>query len=225
MDLSVIHDVDNVTSGSNVLQQQSAANFFGIQGQDYLLYYDIPNDSSSQIELNGIYSDDSMDYWEYRFSDENPLNPQVNVVTDRTINSTATCQQYRVTFADVNSTNITYLDSNGQSVSRYIQPISPGATTYMSNTRSNCGPRCSEVNAFQLADNTSILDSSFFQCNCTVWPVLDASTGEPVIAQAPFQLPDLQAQILAGAVAWSGFGTANDTWECMSSRPILSPSS
>ena len=202
-DLSLIRDKYN-DSIPGYYQQLNAAQTYGIQGEDYGFYIDV--DPADQTFQNGVYSDDNEDYFLYRFIDVNPDDTSINVVSQRTINSTATCDAFKVIAGgDLNSTNITYIDGAGDPVSMWIQPTSPGAMTYIGNTQSDCGPRCTEVMALQLADNITIMDTSFFKCNNTLGPVLDATTGYEVVASKPYEMPDVQAQIMAGAIGWTGF--------------------
>ena len=204
-DLSLIREPDNDTI-TDYYTQLAAANNYGIAGQDYPIYIDIPNDALDQTYSNALYTDDSYSYMEYRFDDQNPDDSSLNIVTWRTITATATCEAFKVVAgATLNSTNTTYVEKNGDLVNVWIQPVTPGFTTWMSNTDSHCGPRCTEVWALQAADNLNVPNSTLFKCNNTVAPVIDASGAYPVNATPPLQMPDKQAKIIAGAIGWSGF--------------------
>jgi hypothetical protein len=204
-DLSLIRDPNNMTI-TDYYTQIAAANNYGISGQDYSMLKDIPDDALDQTWSNSIYTDDAYSYMEYRFDDVNPSNPALNIITWRTITATATCEAYKVVAgATLDSENTTYVEKNGDLVTVWIYPVTPGFTTWMSNTKSNCGPRCTEVWALQAADNVTILDSLLFKCNNTVAPVIDCSNDPCMDAVAPFQMPDEQAQIIAGSIGWSGF--------------------
>jgi hypothetical protein len=204
-DLSLVRDPNNDTI-TDYYTQIAAANNYGISGQDYFIYINIPDDALSQTYSNALYTDSVYSYMEYRFDDLNPDDQSLNVITWRTINATATCDAYKVVAgATLNSTNTTYVEKNGDLVNVWIQPVTPGFTTWMSNTKSHCGPRCTEVWALQAADGVTVLDSMLFKCNNTVGLVIDSSGYYPVEAAAPLQMPDEQAKIIAGAIGWSGF--------------------
>ena len=101
--------------------QQTAANVYGLSGEDYDLDFDIPNDALDQTDTNAIYTDDNEDYMEYRFQDLNPDDWALSIVTWRTINATATCEAYKVVAgADINSSYTTYLDKAGKNVTMWI---------------------------------------------------------------------------------------------------------
>jgi hypothetical protein len=204
-DLSLIRDINNDTI-TDYYTQIAAANLYGISGQDYLIYPNISDDALSQTYTNAIYTDNSHSYMEYRFDDLNPNDESLDVISWRTINATAHCEAYKVVAgATLNSTNTTYVEKNGDLVTVWIQPVTPGFTTWMSNTKSDCGPRCTEVWVLQAADGVTVIDSMLFKCNNTVNLVIDSSGDYPVVAAAPLQMPDEQAQIIAGAIGWSGF--------------------
>lgn len=96
--------------------------------------------------------------WKYRFDDVNLDDPALNIVTWSTITATATCEAYKVaTDAILDSENTTYVEKNGDLVNVWVYPVTPGFTTWMSNTKSNCGSRCTEVWALQAADNVVTL--------------------------------------------------------------------
>ena len=212
-DLSLIRDWRNDTI-VDYYTQLSTANDYGIAGQDYSIYIDVPDDALDQTANNAIYTDDAYDYMEYRFDDTNPDDSSLNFITWRTINATATCEAYKVVAgANLSSDYTTYIDSDGSQVTMWIYPVTPGFITYMSNTKSQCGPRCTEVWALQAGDGKIVLDSTLFKCNNTVAQVIDDSGDYPVVASPPFQMPDPQAKIIAGAVGWSGFYYNNTPWE------------
>jgi hypothetical protein len=226
-DLSLIRNSNNDTI-TDYYTQLSAANNYGIAGQDYDVDVDVANDALDQTYSNAIYTDDAYNYMEYRFDDLNPDDEDLNIITWRTITATATCEPFKVVAgATLNSTNSTYVEKNGDLVNVWIQPVTPGFTTWMSNTQSHCGPRCTEVWALQAADGVTVLDSTLFKCNNTVAPVIDDSGDYPVNAAAPLQMPDEQAKIIAGAIGWSGFYYDFTPFEFVrySQATIWSPSS
>ena len=211
--LGAIYDPYNDTV-STYYDQLNAANTYGVSGTDYGIEVDVPDDSSDQTDLNTIYTNDAYDYMEYRFDDDNPYeldqSADINIVTDRTINATAVCESFKVigNGGQLNETNdiITFVDKDGNQYTKWVSPTSPGAVTYMGNTKSNCGPRCTEVWALQVADGYYVLDSTFFKCNNTVgWVMYDDTDETYAPTDPPFQMPDEQAKIIAGAIGWSGF--------------------
>lgn len=183
----------------------------GIQGQDYRVYNNGPPDQ--QVFTQTLYSDDSQDYVMYRFIDQNPDNSLIQIPSDRTINSTSVCFAYPVIDGGYgNQTNITYNENGTNQTLEMGDKVSPGATTYISETSLTCGPRCTRVMAFQAADGLNVDKPMFFDCNSTVSHV-NFDNSAPSGNDSMFDMPDEQAHIAAGAIGWTGFFYVNDTRE------------
>ncbi|OAP60881.1 hypothetical protein AYL99_05883 [Fonsecaea erecta] len=198
----------NQTNGESILAETAAANEWGVTGQDFEVF----EISFGQPigHLQAIYTDGSL--WWYRFVDRSPLTVSLSVVTERTVNTTATCQSFPVTYggyAGFQTDNasiafdVTWVDADGQENTWWIPDVATGATTWMSNATSDCGPRCIEIYALQTADNLtdSVPEPRFWRCLSHVSHVDNVDL---YINPSQYQIPDLQAQILAGAIGWSG---------------------
>ncbi|KIW95070.1 uncharacterized protein Z519_03652 [Cladophialophora bantiana CBS 173.52] len=198
----------NDSSAASVLAETSVANEWGITGQDF----DVWETSFDQYfgMQQSIYTDGNL-YW-YRFIDRSPLAFELTVVTQRTVNTTATCQSFPVTYggyAGFQTTNasiawdVTWVDANGEENTWWIPDVATGATTWMSNMTSDCGPRCVQIFALQTADNdtASVPKPRFWSCLSYVSHVDGIDL---YINPDQYQIPDDQAQILAGAIGWSG---------------------
>jgi hypothetical protein len=216
-DLSVIRDIQNnslTNAKPSLYQQQAAAQAYGIQAQDY---------STQDVNVKGLISANTIfagdGYWEYPFGDLNPDDPSVNIVSGRSIQSTAVCASFNVINGGLgNQTYITVANRDEGTFQIYIDQTSPGATTYMSDTANHCGPRCTRVQAFQAQQaydgglfGINVPDATFWECNSTISNVLAAPDVDDT--QENLDLLDEQARIAAGAIGWSGFFYENDTRE------------
>ncbi|OAG43846.1 hypothetical protein AYO21_02073 [Fonsecaea monophora] len=192
----------------SLLAETATANEWGITGQDFHVLT-IPFDEYLGIEQS-IYTDGSQ-YW-YRFIDRSPLSLGLTAVTLRTVNTTATCQSFPITYGGYAgfqtdnasiAADVTWVDGNGKEHTWSIPDVSTGATTWMSNMTSDCGPRCIQIYALQTADNssTSVPEPRFWSCLSTVSHVDNAD-----LYPTPehYRIADTEAQVLAGAIGWSG---------------------
>ena len=75
-----------------------------------------------------------------------------------------------------------------------------------------CGPRCAVIWALQVADNitTSVPNPRFWRCENRVSQVTNIDSYATGGNHKKFELPDLQAWILASALAWSGSSVVGD---------------
>ncbi|KIX94496.1 uncharacterized protein Z520_09882 [Fonsecaea multimorphosa CBS 102226] len=199
---------NNESDGSSLLAETAAANEWGISGQDFNVFK-IPFDRYFGYE-QAIYTDGSL-YW-YRFVDRSPLALSLAVISERTVNATATCQSFPITYggyAGFQTDNasiafdVTWVDVNGDEHTWWIPNVATGATTWMSNLASDCGPRCLQIYALQTADNitTSVPKPRFWSCFSNVSHVDNVDL---YVNPNRYQIPDTQAQLLAGAIGWSG---------------------
>jgi hypothetical protein len=197
-----------------VMAELPAANDYGITGQDFSVY---PTTFDQYFAYDQSIYTDGYIYW-YRFIDRSPLAFDITTASWRTVNATATCEKHQVTYGgqagfqtddgDV-MWDVTWIDSNGVANTWWIPDQATGATTWMSNLTSDCGPRCRQVYALQVADNITgdVTEPSFWSCYSYVstvdgleyYPDLDA-----------YKIKDAQARVLAGAIGWSGVTTSSD---------------
>ena len=207
-DLSSIRDVWGEPNPS-FYAQLGAANYFGIQGQDYNF---VERPSKSLASVPTLYYGPNYSTIAYQFRDRNIENPPVAITTTRTITTYATCEQLPVVVGGYgNATNITYVD-NKVHIPLDVVRVGPGAVTYVSNLNATCGPRCTQLFVLQSASGIQSPDypfipaPSFFKCNNTVSPVHNFSSYiQPHQNASLYSMADEQARIMAGAIGWSGF--------------------
>jgi hypothetical protein len=218
--LSVIRDVWGADNPSFDAQLGSA-NFFGIQGQDYA-FVDGKPPGQGHIPRYGtpgtpmIYTNNDWRSMTYIFQDQHVRHPDLTLVSHRNITVTATCKKLKV-LEGGNGTNtfVTYVDDGGVPTTLDVVWVGPGAMTYMGVLNSTCGPRCTEVMALQSANGRTVHEAAFFKCNNTISTVsaIDEYLYDNQTAEA-FEMPDLQAKIIAGAIGWSGFNhTVGDMYQ------------
>ncbi|EXJ56245.1 uncharacterized protein A1O5_12701 [Cladophialophora psammophila CBS 110553] len=219
-DLNVIRDVWGAENPSFDAQLGSA-NYFGIQGQDYLFVEGSPP-GQGKVPSYGtpgtptIYADQQWDVMTYVFQDQNIQNPQLTLVSYRNISATATCKEFKVVEGgNGTSTFVTYLDETGEQTTLDVVRVGPGAMTYIGVLNSTCGPRCTEVFALQSANGNTIPKSAFFKCQSKISEVRGVEeylyNGEPAES---FEMPEPQARIIAGSIGWSGFNyTPGDMYQ------------
>jgi hypothetical protein len=227
-DLSSISSID---SGSQYATQQYAVNAYGVQaGQDYIIH--LANDALtatypgkegdlicplySTFVSNCIYANATDDFAAYRLNTINVEEYQntgaiLHNKSDFSVNSTAVCFAYTVlNDLQMQETYFNYTDNEGHPQQLYVPTWSPGCVTYISDSNSSCGPRCTRVLALQakqLPDNKTsntvlnITSSTIFDCYNTVSEIHNLTSGET--AKIPFN--DTQAKLVAGAIGWTGF--------------------
>ncbi|KAK6376195.1 hypothetical protein LTS17_007446 [Exophiala oligosperma] len=201
--------------GSSTAQfaQFSASNTWGITGQDYPVLFDTYAKDRSGFTQSVYENENHTAYW-YRFIDQSPLATSLSSVSDRTINCTAECRYHEVVaggYAGFNTDDtdtmwdVTWVDDDGHNNTWTINEAATGATTWMANMTS-CGSRCTQVYALQSADNNTadVPVPRFFSCKSYVSQVSNVDEYEE---PDEYELPNLQAQYLAGAIGWSGVQT------------------
>jgi hypothetical protein len=227
-DLSSISSID---SGSQYATQQYAVNAYGVQaGQDYIIH--LANDALtatypgengdltcplySTSTSNCIYVNATDDFAAYRL---NIINAEeyrntgaiIQNKSDFSVNSTAVCFEYTVlNDPQTQEAHFNYTDNEGHPQQLYVPTWAPGCVTYISDSNSSCGPRCTRVLALQAKqvpdDKTSntvlnITSSTIFDCSNTVSEIHNLTSGKT--AEIPFN--DTQAKLVAGAIGWTGF--------------------
>ena len=150
-------------------------------------------------------------YSEYCFGDQNARNHLERGMTGRWVNSTAACNAYPVIKDFETEGSVVYLEG-GQNQTAFVYEYSYGGMTYISDTNSTCGDRCTNINAFQpmlIGDNQadSIGVSQFFKCYNIISEVYDVPSEHAEV----YGLPELQARMLAGAIGWQSGYYINDT--------------
>lgn len=201
----------NYSTPESMLAETAVANQWSVTGQDYSVW----NTSFAEYFANeaSIYTDGTF-YW-YRFIDRSPLAPGQTTATFRTVNATATCQSFNVTYGGYggfqtdNATvmwDVTWVDADGNENTWWIDDVATGATTWLANATSDCGDRCIQLYALQTADNITndVPFPRFWACESNVSHVDGIDL---YINPQQYQIPDVQASILAGAIGWSGVVT------------------
>ncbi|KIW67638.1 hypothetical protein PV04_06875 [Phialophora macrospora] len=217
----------NYSSLEAFFAELAVANEFGVTGQDFYVWGTSFDDYFGTEQ--SVYTDGEI-FW-YRFIDRSPLAYSMATATYRTVNATATCEPHPVTFggyAGFNTDNssllwdVTWVDASGQENTWTIPYQATGATTWMSNITSDCGPRCAQIYALQVADNitTDVPTPRFWSCFSNVSTV-DGVDLYPDLYPDPgqYQIPDDQASILAGAIGWSGVLSADANGNLSFSTP------
>ncbi|OCT52069.1 hypothetical protein CLCR_08361 [Cladophialophora carrionii] len=205
----------------------AVANDFGVTGQDFSVW---TTPFGEYVGYDQSVYTDGETFW-YRFIDRSPLAYSLATTTWRTVNATASCEPHAVTFggyAGFNTDNtsllwdVTWVDANGVENTWTIPDQSTGGTTWMSNITSDCGPRCAQVYALQVADNitTDVPTPRFWSCISNVSTV-DGIDWYPDLYPDParYQIPDQQAGVLAGAIGWSGVLTLGSDGELSFTTP------
>lgn len=142
-----------------------------------------------------------------------PSDNQTFSISFRKIRSEATCQEREViSGGDGTSTDFTIIANDGPQVIKFPGDApGPAGLTVWGTINETCGPRNACIDVFLAeadinANQPMPVNNTgrFFQCNNTVLPVMQWKKG--VLMQAPveFQVSDQVAQMLAGAIAWSG---------------------
>ncbi|KIW27710.1 uncharacterized protein PV07_07427 [Cladophialophora immunda] len=215
-DLTTVRDVWGAKDPT-LDAQLGSANYFGIQGQDYLFVEGSPP-GQGKVPSYGtpgtptIYGNSDWSVMTYVFQDQSLQNPQLTLVSHRNISVTATCRELQVIDGgNGSSTSVTYRDETGEQITLDVVRVGPGAMTYIGVLNSTCGPRCTEVMALQSANGDTIPQAAFFKCKSSISEVRGIEEyldyGEPA---ASFEMPNEQAKIVAGAIGWSGFNYTPD---------------
>jgi hypothetical protein len=205
--------------------QMAAANLWGQVGQNFQA---VPQDIDDVVGYpDAVYVSEDASFYFYRFVDISPTDGKTNRVSQRTVSSTASCIEYTVTFGGYAGLNtddsdliftLQWVDDQGREFSDSVTTVATGQTTWMGNSSSDCGPRCTQILALQSANNltstpagsgiAAVPTPRLWACNNTMGQVLNTAVegfDDPTL----LDLPDVQAQILAGAIGWTGIQTVN----------------
>ena len=234
--LSPLADIYADTSNTTYYSELGAAHTFGLEGGGFNTIWEIGPQNFSDLYRG--YQDVNVDpnnsgYAEYWFMDvnSNSDNPHdESDISGRYLNVTVRCTQYPIVVGGSgNTAYIGYTAEDGHMVTEYVGTASDaGTTTYISDTNSTCGPRCTNVKVFQPATNTTAdgqnndnfdafggaTNATFTVCNSTMGTVVLNAIPDYGKVQAPnsaFDLPDLQARMLAGAIGFTGVAFANQS--------------
>ena len=221
-----LDEIASFYAGDTSINGQGAqANTYGLIGQDYPPFTEVFGDyTGGQQE---ILSNEAGDLYWYTFIDQDEDGKET-VISYRQVSTKAICKERRVLsggyagFDDYENGNdfVTIEFDDGSNSTFLVDPQTIGGTTWMVNPDYNaesgsvCGPRCATIWALQVADNItdSVPNPRFWECNNTVSKVTNVDYYTIGGNQKKFELPDLQAWILGGALAWSGssVGDASD---------------
>ncbi|KAM0547214.1 hypothetical protein ACHAPJ_010475 [Fusarium lateritium] len=188
-DMSSIETTKIVPEGSSsILAQQYTANSYG----EMSLAFDtapldlIPTEGTLWIASDPL-TFCGVNYCEYIFQersvnsldDDADVRPLV-VATNRKVNSTASCESWRVKSGGDGTKSRITLDSDSQI--EMVIPIRGGInqTTFMTDTSIKCGPGCSVVSAFEVGNQ----ESWFYACNVSVGYVVGGSKHEHQIGES-----------------------------------------
>ncbi|KIX04649.1 uncharacterized protein Z518_05519 [Rhinocladiella mackenziei CBS 650.93] len=204
---------DDPSGADSIHAQQAVANQWGITGQDYNVYTTTFDEYFANQQ--SVYTNEEESLYWYRFIDRSPVNYAQSTASYRTVNATAKCQSFEVTYGgqggfQTNDTDlmwiVTWIDADGNENNWYVDDVATGATTWMANMTSDCGDRCVQLYALQSADNITddVPIPRFWECQSNVSHVdgLDYYYNPD-----QYEIPDLQAFILAGSIGWSGVTT------------------
>jgi len=200
---------DGVSDVNTVQSQGATANSLGITGQNYQIY--TTSFDSDKTYSQSYYTDANSTFYWYRFVDRAVSKWTDAVSSQRTINATAGCTQLKLTFggyAGFNTDNasltntVSWIAQDGTPMTYDVATVATGATTWMANMSSECGPRCMQVYALQSADNDTVTVPRLFDCQSHVSTVdgLDYYDDLDI-----YKMPDIQAQLFAGSIGLSGF--------------------
>jgi hypothetical protein len=160
-----------------------------------------------------FYNDSDDGSWTFVFIDSSPSDPGYyagyivgpsTIFTDRTINSTNSCQSFAVieggngTVANL----IVQEDSNGDSFNVSLPTVAGvDSMTYFTNPDTSCGDGCSIIEAFEASSTTSY----YYNCSITVGTVMNATLPQHDVG--------IQLREMASAgIALQGYGAgANHT--------------
>lgn len=198
------------TAGADPIQSQGAtANSLGVTGQNYAIY--TMTFDTYQTYAQSYYTDaNSTLYW-YRFVDRAVSKWTDAVSSQRTINATAVCTELELTYGGYAGYNtddtslmdlVSWIAQDGTPMSYIVSSVATGATTWMANMSSDCGPRCMQVYALQSADNYTVLNPRLWDCQSNVSTIDGLDYYEPLDV---YKMPDFQASLFAGSIGLSGF--------------------
>ncbi|OLN89330.1 hypothetical protein CCHL11_09004 [Colletotrichum chlorophyti] len=135
----------------------------------------------------------------------NQNSNEVTVATNRSINSTASCNAWPVTSGGDGTVSNVTVALEGNQTYNFTMPVRGGTdqTTFMTDSEFNCGDGCSIVTAFEASDTSPW----YYVCNVTVSPVANATRSE-------HQVGSELASLASAGIALQGYAASslvNDT--------------
>lgn len=125
----------------------------------------------------------------------------ITVATNRILQTTSTCQSYRITAGgNGNTTAIAYATQNETTQSEIPFAGGVNQTTFMTYTAEDCGVGCGTIQAFE----SSLTDPWFYECNITAGAVLNGTKPEHEVGE------ELRA-LAARGIALQGYAISSLT--------------
>lgn len=199
-------------------QYQQAQNY-GLISQGFVpLESTIENGVPGRGSLLSVqFNADQTLFW-YRFVDMSVSDLSQYDLSDRYITSNASCYEVRVISGghggptnltaeeQTNATTIQIQDGDSPIQDIYLGEFqAPGGITWLGSIdmgSGQCGPRCAHIWVLQSGLDVPGRESPrFWKCNNTISPLMNA--GKYANA-ASFDMPDKWAQVMAGAIGFSG---------------------
>ncbi|KAI9757526.1 MAG: hypothetical protein M4579_003439 [Chaenotheca gracillima] len=163
---------------------------------------DMKNDTTSLY-----FWDDTLTTFTYRFHDTLPEDQSKYTITNRILTSTSSCMSYPVLSGDDGLSTAIAFEEDGTRQDVDMLLGGEASVVYALPAQAAfgfCGPRCTQIWAFQSIDPMSSDKSAhFYKCNVTVGTVSNTYAPE-------HQLPPEIAQLMAGAIGISGYSTLSN---------------
>jgi len=215
-DLSNIYQ-DTTFNQTGVGDQTGASNYYGLVGQSYGVCYSDLGQGNCGPET--IYTADNVtffyQYIEQSVGKHNSTSTTSVVTSNRYVTADATCVQLEIISGGyINGkssvSQLHYKNEHGVEQSIVVDGNTITTSTYMSNSSSDCGDRCTSILILDTGympanDSTSQADLQImphlFTCNSSVSEVNNAES----CSSAPeCSLSNVNAKYLAGSIGWSG---------------------
>lgn len=194
---------------------QQAQNY-GLMSQGFVPIESSQDDEDAGGFLSILYDSDADVFW-YRFVQMSTTNILNYDTSDRYITSRASCREVTVVIGgnggrnstdgvQIDEPNITIQDGDEPVQELYIGELqTPGGITWLGSVNmgsGQCGPRCAHLWALQSSIDTPGREKPrFWKCTNTVSQVFNAELQHN---DTVFQISDHLAQIMAGAIGFSG---------------------
>ncbi|KAK5937726.1 hypothetical protein PMZ80_009855 [Knufia obscura] len=214
VDLSNVYQ-DSTYNETGISDQTGSSHYYGLVGQNYEIY-DAPLGQGSNGP-ESIYTADNITFF-YQYvewsEDSKSVTPSYSI-SDRYVTADANCVTLEIISggyvvpSDSEST-LYYKDEHGVERHIYVEGNTVTTSTYMSNSSSDCGARCTSIlildTGYMPANDTTDPDDveikpHLFACNSTVSEVYKSGS----CSYAPnCTLSDENAKYLAGSIGWTG---------------------
>lgn len=214
VDLSNVYQLSNYNR-TGVGEQTGSSNYYGSVGQSYGLSYNTLGQGNSGPQM--IYTADNITYF-YQYVEWSVGKSSITssvATSNRYITADANCVKLEITFggyinANSSESTLFYKDEHGIEQGIYVEDNSVKTSTYMSNSSSDCGERCTSILILDTGympsdDSTNAgevqVKPHLFACNSSVSEVYNSGS----CSYAPnCTLSDENAKYLAGSIGWSG---------------------